>query len=239
MEINKNCSLVLNTVYSYDISSCHMNILKRLGFNVTELQATDKVTRNIKIGLMEKENERLSNILRSITNSTINDYLNRNHINSDDLITRQYDGFISKKPLNTLDLHLPLGLREIFDTFIISSDRKNYIALSSKGTTIKGISNRYPRMDEFYSKILKINYNNKESIFRNLQLIKDEILTSSDPYLYTIPVDEQYIIHLNNYGPTRISKNIIRMLDTKDLNRMEYYNQYIKPFAESIILTFL
>ena len=114
MEINKNCSLVLNTVYSYDISSCHMNILKRLGFNVTELQATDKVTRNIKIGLMEKENERLSNILRSITNSTINDYLNIYGIKLNPDILKKIDPiqkllFINPKERN-IDIESPIPI---------------------------------------------------------------------------------------------------------------------------------
>ena len=108
MDINKGCKLFLNQVYSYDISQCHYSILKSLGFNLENINENDKETRNTQIGLLMRDNPRITSVLRDITNSTISEYLVRNDISPEDLIIRQYDGIIIKRLLNITDYHLSL-----------------------------------------------------------------------------------------------------------------------------------
>ncbi len=64
---------------------------------------------------------------------------------------------------------------------IISSKGNEYIAINNKNEiTVKGLS-KYEKMNDFYLKLLKINFLSKESIFRSLQRIKDEIIYNNDP----------------------------------------------------------
>ena len=198
MNINKFCRLFLNNVYSYDISACHYNILKSLNYDISNIEKNDKLKRNIQIGKLMKGNPQLTNTIRSITESLIDEYILRNKLLKDDIIIRQYDGFMSLKPLKqTTDQYLPIDLQTIFSVFIISLDRTKFIATDGNKISIKGIPNRYQEIDNIFKKILFINYANKNSIFVSLQNIKDEILTSQNPKLYCIPSgEEKYNIFL-------------------------------------------
>ena len=112
MNINKTCRLFLNNVYSYDISSCHYNILKSLNQDVSKIEKNDKLKRNIQIGLLMRDNPKLTTTIRSITESLIDEYILRNKISNDDILIKQYDGFMSLKPLRvTTDQYLPIELQ--------------------------------------------------------------------------------------------------------------------------------
>ena len=122
MNINKNCRLFLNNVYSYDITACHYNILKSLNIDVSKINKENKLERNIQIGKMMKYNSNLTNVIRNTTESLIDEYILRNKISDDNIIIRQYDGFITTKPLVlTTTQYLPIELQSIFSVFIISS----------------------------------------------------------------------------------------------------------------------
>jgi hypothetical protein len=241
MNINKFCRLFLNNVYSYDISACHYNILKSLNYDISNIEKNDKLKRNIQIGKLMKGNPQLTNTIRSITESLIDEYILRNKLLKDDIIIRQYDGFMSLKPLKqTTDQYLPIDLQTIFSVFIISLDRTKFIATDGNKISIKGIPNRYQEIDNIFKKILFINYANKNSIFVSLQNIKDEILTSQNPKLYCIPSgEEKYNIFLKQYGQFEISETLINILDTSDIDKERYFNHYFKSFFDSIAIEFL
>lgn len=241
MNINKHCKLFLRDVYSYDISACHYNILKNLNYNVTKIDKDDKIKRNNQIGILMKNNPQLISVIRATTDSIINEYLLRNKISNDDLIIRQYDGFITTKLLKeTLSQYLPIQLKSVFSIFIISSNRKMFIATDSNEITLKGIPYKYNEMDQIYKKLLFINYSNRESIFLSLQNIKDEIMMSKNPLLYCIPSGEKkFNIFLKQYGQFEISNTILKIIDTTDIDREWYFNYYLKPFFESIIMEFI
>ena len=153
--------LFLTNIYYYDISSCHYNILKTFGFDISNLNKEDKESRNIKIGLMMRDNPRITEILRETTNNLISDYISRNDIEKDQIIVRQYDGFISTKRLKRIDGSIPLDLRSIFEKFISSIDKDKYLALDEKrNTVIKGISHKNSKIDTLYTKILNFNFLN-------------------------------------------------------------------------------
>ena len=248
MEINKSCKLLLENVYLYDISACHYTILERLGHDMSLIEKDDKKKRNIQIGLMMKENPRLIGVLRSITNSTIDQYILRNNIKEEDLILRQYDGIIIKKKLTETTLHIPIEFKYIFTHMLISSDRQKYIALGrfegiDNTVFIKGVSNRYEKMDEILGSLIKRVSNsiaNKSGIFGVLQSIKTQILTSEDPLLYCIPTNkDKFNIFLKRYGETQISKGVTKLLDTSDIDKQKYYDFYVRPFSESVCIEFM
>jgi len=240
MEINKYCKLFLNQVYSYDISHCHYSILKNLGFNLSNINESNKEERNKQIGIMMRDNSKITSVLRDITNSIINNYITLNEISDDDLIIRQYDGFITKKFLKKTDLYLPLELRNIFEVFISSIERNKFIAKDKNEYSIKGISHKYEEMNNIYKKILNINYMDKVSIFKSLQRIKEEILESDNVLLFCIPTeDEKYNVFLKDLGEIEISHTTANILNMDDIDKLKYFNYYIRPFTESIVLEFV
>ncbi len=246
MDINRTCSLVLKDVYYYDIEACHYQLLKGLGYNLTSLNKNDKLQRNIQIGLWMRDNPRLNVMIRKITNSTINSYININEIKDDNIILKAYDGIVTTKKLAVTTSQLtPIELQHEYDIFIISSTRKAYIARTASYNndhyyTIKGISHRYDLIDELIYKLLKINLSfTKKVIFNKLEEIKIEIFESKDPKLFCIPVKDKFVIFLKGYGETLIGKGLVKILDTQDIDRQKYFELYIRPFTESIVIEFI
>lgn len=240
MDINKNCKLFLRGVYLYDISSCHYVILEKLGFDVSKIDKDDKEKRNTQIGLAIRDNPRLGSMLRSITISTIDEYLKENNISEDDVILRQYDGILVTKRLTVTKGHIPIDLQKFFDMFIISIDRSCYLGFTSDSVTIKGVSNRYQRMDEIYKKLSKINYNSKESVFKGLEEIKKLIFNTDDIMLFCIESEEdKYSVMLKQYGEIEVSKSTAKLLDMNEIDRQKYFDFYLKPFTMSICKEFL
>ena len=242
MKINENAKLVLRDVYLYDIESCHYTIMEKYGWDLTGIEKDDKLERNIQIGKLMRKNPRLTSFLRNTTRSVIDEYMRANNLTESDLLLRQYDGIITKKTLRITDLGgIPFNVRKHFQIFISSINRNWYIALNSNlKTEIKGVPYRYDEMDKIYEKICKINYLNKESIFRNLQLIKNYIITNEDPKLFAIPTaNNTYNIFLKTYGQIEVSKSTLKIMDPDDIDRDKYFDFYISPFTKSIVVEFV
>jgi hypothetical protein len=231
----------MRDVYLYDISACHYTIMQNLGFDLSKIDKTNKEKRNTQIGLLMRDNPKLTTILRSTTSSLIDEYLLRNNITEDDLIIRQYDGVITKKPIKEIvNPSMPLELRSIFQVMIISFNRSMYIANDGKDVVIKGVPHRYESMDKIYKEIVSINYLNKESVFKSLQNIKDKILSSDDSSLYSIPTSEdKYAVFFKQYGQLEVSKSMARIMDTDDIDKKYYFSYYIEPFTKSITVEFV
>jgi DNA polymerase III alpha subunit (gram-positive type) len=158
MKINTE-KLFLRDLFLYDVASCHYNILKGLGVDLAGIDPKDKTSRNIKIGLLMKNNPNLTSVLRTVTASTIDEYLTRNNIKPEEVIIRQYDGLIVTKPLVNTGEFLPLELRGIIQTFLSSFGKDKFIALYQNGNiSIKGVPQRYDLIDEIFTKILKIEH---------------------------------------------------------------------------------
>ncbi len=241
MEINRTCKLYLSNVYLYDIVSCHYTIIKRLGYNLDNINEEDKFERNKQIGIMMRDNPNLTTVLRTTTTSIVDDCLLRNNVTEDELILRQYDGFLTTRELRDTNIHFPLDLRKVFSQMLISSCRVMYIGRTfpDDKITIKGVSNRYSAMDEILKKTIRTCSKSKDRIFKTLSDIKDEILNSKDQNLYAIPSgDNTFSILLKKYGQYQVSKSFLKILDTDDIYKEWYYNRYIRPFAESIVIEF-
>jgi len=238
MEINKNLKLILKDVHVYDIEACHYTILNNLGFDLTDVDPNDKLGRNIKIGQMMRDNPRLTSLLRTTTESVINDYITKNDIQDDEIVIRQYDGLILTRQLNYTNIgHIPLERRRSFSIFISSIDRRKFIAKDNNlEYSFKGISHRYEKMDNFYKELCSIASIDKGSMLTRLQRIRDTIFNSDDSDLFGIPSKNgKIIIFLKGYGELEISKSTLRIMDTEDVDRERYFKLYIEPFTKSIV----
>ena len=238
MDINKTCKLFLKDVYLYDLSSCHYTIMDQLGFDMSSIDRNDKLKRNTQIGLLMKENPRLITVLRTTTISIINEYIKRNEIKPEELILNAYDGIITTRRLTiTTDAYIPFDLQKYYEFMLIAFDRQKYLAKTYDKVDIKGVSHRYPEMDKMLERLLKLNFTNKKAIFIGLQKIKDEIMNGENIKLYCIPVGEkQYSVFFKGYGETQITKNMIKVLDASDVDKEKYFELYLRPFCESIVL---
>jgi len=242
MKINASNKLVIADVYSYDISSCHYNILKRYGFDLSHIDKNNKIKRNTQIGLMMKDNQRITSLLRKTTTNLIDSYISVNNIKENDIILRQYDGIIVLKPLKETNLNeMPIDFRNHFEIFISSMNRRMYIARSSSGEVkIKGVPNRYNDLEYYYQKICKINFVNKDRIFKSLQEIKDEFLSTQTPFLFGIPTRNGKVnVFLKDYGEMEIAENTLKIIDVDDIDKQRYFEFYISPFTKSIVLEFV
>lgn len=241
MEFNKNSKLFIRNVFSYDIPACHYQVVKKLGLDISKLNENDKTQRNIQIGLMMRDNPKLVNVIRKTTESIIDEYLTRNNLTNDDLIIRQYDGFLTQKSLKITSLSIPIELKDTFTNMIISFDRKMYIAKGNK-IVIKGMPRKYDGINNIIEKIVGLDFINKDVIFSSLQKIKDEFFSTEDPRIFSIPVSDdkdKCNIIVKKYGEIEVSKGILDSMDIDDIDKRKYYEFYIMPFTKSIILEFM
>lgn len=243
MKINENSRLLVKNVYVYDIESCHYNIMKSLGLNLDGIDPTNKLERNIAIGKRMQKNPSLTKLLRQTTEKIINEYIRVNDVRDSEILLRQYDGIILNRTLRITDLKgIPLNIRKHFIIFISSIDRRKYIAMNNcHEVTIKGMSHRYDEMDSIYKRICSIvDYANKESIFRNLQKLKDYIMTTDNIDLFAIPSkSNKFNVYLKEYGQLEVSKQVLKIMDTSDIDRKKYFDFYIAPFTKSIVVEYV
>jgi hypothetical protein len=240
MKINDKYPLVIRDVYSYDLSACHYNIMKKLGYDLSGVDENNKLERNIHIGKLMKKNPELTSKLRETTKAIIDEYLLTNNINENDLVIRQYDGFMTKAVnLRERNLHaLPLDFRAQFDIFICSVERNKYLAMEAhtQNVTVKGVALKYEQLDVIYKDICMIRYANKVSIFRQLQKIKDKFLSSKNGLLFGIPTKAgKFKVILREYGEMEISESVLKLIDTDDVDKEFYFKHYLEPFTKSIV----
>jgi len=226
--------------FEYDIVKCHYSILKKIDKNlVKNVEFNNKIKRNIKIGKLFKSNQKLSKLVHVTVNSIIDQIIFENKIEDSELILRQHDGVIVSKKLEWFPESVELILKNEFELFLFSFDQKRYLAKSKNKSIIKGIPNRYKEIDKFLNKICTINFLSKMSIFNSLKAIKAEFFSTEDLELFLKPENEdKFSLILKKYGKIILSKNAISLLDINEIDKDFYFQFYLKPFYDSIILTF-
>jgi hypothetical protein len=242
MKINENVRLVSHDIQSYDIPACHYTILKNHGFDVSHLDKGNKLERNIAIGKMMRENSRITKLLRETTTLIIDDFITQNNIKDDDIVIRQYDGILLKRTVHKTEIgNYLVEHRNSFDVFVCSIKRNSYIAhdATRNVSKIKGVPYRYDKMDTIFKKICLINFAKKTAVFRGLQRIKDEIMTTKDTSLFAIPIKERFRIYLKGYGEIEVTKPTLKIMDPKDIDRQKYFDFYIAPFTKSVVLEYV
>lgn len=232
---------IFKNVYSYDIPSCHYNILKNSGYDISDIPIENKLERNTHIGMLMRDDKNLSKFLRSTTKKIIDFYIENNFLKQSDIILRQYDGFYTNKYLNLNiknDLPAKLELKNLFDIFIFSINKKMYIAVdyTKNEYLIKGVPFNYDEMKHIYKKILNLNFLNLKSIFNTLDKIKYNILNSEKVNLYAIQIDRnEYKIFFKDMGEIILPRKSLKLVDLNEVDREKYFQLYIEPFFKSIV----
>jgi len=179
-------------------------------------------------------------MLRQTTESLISEYINRNGLDESDILIRQYDGFLTKKLLSDTDQYLPLELKDIYSKMVVAITGDKYIATTGKRTIIKGVANYYNELEPFYNELFNINFLSKSHVFNCLDRIKKGFLECKDIKVFCIPYDEKYnTIFFKTYGNIKISKQVSKMAEHEEVDKQVYYNIYLKPFIQGIIMDFI
>jgi hypothetical protein len=235
MNINVLSPLFLTDLYFYDIRSCYYEIAKSAYYDLEGIDKDDKTKRNIALGMKQVDNENFQKYLQESADSIIDYYLFENGVEPEEIIVRQRDGFILTRLLDDNKSMMKIEFREHIHYMIITLDRKKFLTTSDQGVTIKGMPNNYPGIEKVYNMFSKLNIYNKKGLFRQLDKIKNYVLTSDDIDLYIIEKNNKRLLITERMGVVELKTgNYI----TKGIDRKKYYNLYIKEFVNSLILNF-
>jgi len=235
-----NKQFIYKNIYSYDIPSCHYNILKNSDYDISHIDPNNKIARNIAIGKMMINNPTLIKFLRNTTTEIVDFYINNNFLSPKDILLKQYDGFYSTKSINTNIIHnfpAKIKLKNLYDIFIFSINKKMYLGLDchQNDILIKGIPARYDEIDKFYKKVLNINFLNSKSIVQTLKKLKYYFFNTDKINLFMIPTEKKYKIFTKEYGELTFSKKAIDLMGIDEIDRIKYFEIYLEPFFKSII----
>lgn len=232
--INQNCALIQKDLYYYDIVSAFPTIMQNNNYDFGNLDLDDKKERNIFIGKQQIKNKGLSTYLNDSVKELTDFYLQYNEIDDEDVIFRQKDGFILKKLLPKNNLYIEMKLRHMLSLMFIDVDRTKMIYFDENDNIhVKGVKYYYDKLNDVYSKFLHLNFYDKSVLCTQLQFIKNDFINSEDKLLFGINGDDiQYTFILKN------GKNIRTydpdFVDICDIDRIKYFNFYIKPFTDAI-----
>jgi hypothetical protein len=234
--INKSCSLVLQDLYLYDFKSAYPRILDSIGWDFKDIDLDDKKARNISIGLAQQGNENLSSFLMNTVGNLLQFYLSENEVSEENVIVTQRDGFIINSYLRNTAEFLELDLREHIHLLIITPDRKKYLTVSDQGVTVKGMQNNYDSLLEGYKLFGDLNFYNKSVLFKQLDRLKQKILTGQSKRFYMVQVGEKMAVITKNHGTLVVANDTVFNLE--DVDTQKYYDHYFKEFTQSIFLQF-
>lgn len=234
--INKNTPLVLSNLYAYDFSSCVYNLLKNLGWDVSNINSEDKYERNLKIGLMRRDNPSLSVYLEESMERLIDYYLNINNIEEDDVILRQKDGVVLSKNLQILDKTMPLDFRGIISRFIFSLDRRKWLIIYNTGEVeIKGVKNNLYDKSVF-DLFKKLNYTSKTELANSLEGMRRLIFSNGKKSWHVLEEEGEYIVPIKNTGYIKLRQSTIASLSLDDIEKRYLWEDYIWVFVESLFV---
>jgi len=236
--------MVHTGVYEYDITACYYNILKSIGAKeLSNVAYIDKKTRNIQLGLLQRDNPGLAKFLIASAETLISSTIDDNNLDrATDIIDIKRDGFISKKPLTKISIGQPLILKHKFKIFIKSCFKYTiYIAIDDYNNIhIKGMS-KYPINTNFYYLFNDLNFNNKSSITDQLSFIRRKYFKSELVSWFSIENTNNgnVEIPLKIGGFANIKKSVISELDPDDIDKNRMWNEYMWPFVKAILIDYI
>jgi len=233
--VSKTCPLIVRDLYFYDFKSAFSRILQSVDFNFNGIDLSDKEERNISIGLAQRENENISSFLSNSIDNLLNLYIKENNISDNDIIITQRDGFILKKMLDKTNLFMELDYRGFIDYLIITPDRKKFLYIKDDDVIVKGMSNRYDKLDIIYKKFSLLNFYDKKILFSQLQDIRDLVFNSKDKNFFIIEYDGKKYIQTFSGAFEITSDNIFQI---EDIDKRKYYDHYFREFTQSIFIEF-
>jgi len=235
MIISKKCNLILSSLFDYDISKCSYSILESIGWNINNINRDNKKIRNIEIGLLMRDNPKLSEFLLSQTEKIIDNYISLNKIGNDDIIIRAKDGFISKKPLTITDNTLKLESRGIVSKLIINQERNKYLAIYSNGqVVVKGINKTLDT--SFFDLFKNLEFGSKKNLMIGLENIRKIILDSDNVKWFIRKDQDEIYIPILNQGFVKLNSSLISLIDTDEIDKIFVWEEFIWPFIKSILI---
>jgi len=235
MPINDECDLVIQDLFFYDFRSAYQRIMSSIDWDFSEVDIDNKEERNIRIGTDQRGNENLSSFLIDTVTSILDWYLIQNGLDKSNVIISQRDGFILNTKLFKTDGFMNLDFRGIVQLLIISPDRKKYLAVMDDRVDVKGISNRYSKLDKVYDRFRFLNLYDRSVLFSQLQVIKNLIMDETDKEFFLIPHGEDVAIQSFS-GPVIVSGPESFVID--DVKKELYFKHYVKEFIDAIFLHF-
>lgn len=237
MKMSKTCNLILSTVYSYDFSACVYNILKSIGWDLSDINFEDKKTRNIQIGLLQKDNPQLSKYLINSIDSLVDSYFSLNSIGALNIIVRARDGFLITKKLENTNHTMPIDFRGTISKLIITPERDKYIAIYPNGKVeVKGISKKVVDCS-FYELFRNLNFGTKKGLLLGLENMRKSVLNSDNIMWFSGQgSDEMYHVPIINEGLLRLSRSALSMIDPSEVDKQFLWEEYIWPFARAILI---
>jgi hypothetical protein len=235
----KTCPLMLTNVYHYDVRRCNYEILKSIGYNISHIDPSDKLHRNIQIGLLQRDNKLLGSYLIYETKKLINYYTKKCKLDDDDIIVVQRDGLYTTKKIENLNHSIPFDLRYKISRFIISKNRRTFMFIKENGeVVVKGVSNK-PLDTSFYQLFSSIDYTSPTTIVDSLNKIRKVVFLSNNKKWFLFKTKTGFDIP-TEYGMFNLSnEKSIDYIDDETIERVYLWNNYVWPFVEPILLTYI
>lgn len=231
-------NLINFNLYEYDFSSCAYNILKNIGWDVSDIPEDNKKIRNIKIGLLQKENPKIAKYLRHTTLDLINFYLRQNNISEEDVILRQFDGLILSSPLDLTDISMPIEFKGAISSLIFSPNFKSWLLIrNSNDVEAKGLTDK-PIDTSFFNIFSKIEFHNKSTLANSINNIRLYILNNENKQMFVFLRNNNLYVPIKNYGLIKINKSAISSIKEEDIDKEYIWESYVYPFVHSIKLSF-
>ena len=237
MVISSNCNYIISSLFSYDFTSCSYNILKSIGWDLSKIDKENKIKRNIQIGLLQRDNPRLTEFILNSIDDLVNSYFDINKIKNEDVIIRARDGFIITKSLSIIDSTMPIDLRGTISKMVISYDRTKYLAIHTDGKVeVKGI--RSKTLDSsFYILFRNLNFSTKRGLLIGIERLRQSILKSDRvKWFVREQEDKSYLVPIIGSGLLKLNKSSLRLVDTDEIDKQFLWDEYIWPFARSILI---
>lgn len=237
--INKNCKPVLHDLYDYDFERCYYKILQNINPDlIKDIDPTNKELRNIKLGLLQKENPNIASFLISKINNIMDLYLSENGILEDDIIWRQKDGVILTKQLNKTNISMEIKYKGLISTMISSMKKDRVLFIyDNKKVVYKGIKNKLKDMS-FFDMFATLNFTTQISVMDGVEVIRHKLFESDNINWFIREVDDILHIPIKNKGTIKVPKTFIWGLNPKDIDRSVIWDNYLWPFCQTLLLQY-
>jgi hypothetical protein len=236
MQLSKTCDLFLKDLFFYDIRSCYYQIANSVSYDLGDIEVDNKEQRNIAIGKEQIGNPGLTDYFANTASATVNYYLTKNNVKPEEIILTQRDGCIVTKLLNQDGSFMNMDLRAHYNFMIITPDRKKYLAASDEEVTVKGVPNKYDKLDKVYNKFKDLNFYDKKQLFKQFKRIKELVTESDDSMLYIIERDLDKFVIYRKHGIIQLKGN--SDISTKGIDKQKYYDLYFSEFMQVLFLYF-
>ncbi len=236
MDINKSANLVMRELYEYDVKACVYTLLQNIRWDLSDIPYEDKEQRNIKIGLLQKQNPRIARYLLENTNGIVQYYIDKNSVKDEEIVVRQRDGLILTRPLEDTTSSMPLEYRSFISMMIITMDRKWFMLIKSNGdVSVKGVPNK-PVDTGFYNMFRNLGFGNKKTLASGMEKMRRSLFNSSKSRWFAFEKDNEFQIPIKGMGIVKVSKSGVLHLDPEEIDKHIIWDKYIWPFCQPLLL---